>query len=68
MIPDEDLHAEWYGPHPQGGQHCGTICHVKVTHIPTGIFAVVGTERSQHRNRRIAVDMIEAALTSPHYR
>jgi len=38
---------------------------VKVTHLPTGITAVVGFCRSQYRNRNVAVRMIEAAITDP---
>ena len=48
-----------------GGQHAGTpASDIRVTHIPSGVFAQVGVSRSQHKNKIIAVEMIEAALTS----
>lgn len=68
LIPIEELKVEIVQPHPPGGQHVGTYSGVKVTHIPSGIIAIVDSDRSQHRNRAIAFDMIEAALTSPNYR
>ena len=68
LIPDEDLHVESISPHAQGGQHVGvTSTPIKVTHIPTGITAQVEL-RSQHRSRAVAIQMIEAALTSPDFR
>lgn len=52
-----------------GGQHAGTPASaVRVTHIPTGIMAQVGTGRSQHRNKEIATDMVLSALTHPRFR
>lgn len=68
LIPPDDLLIE---PHPArttGGQIAGYSCGVKVTHVPSGIVAIVETERSQHRNKNVAVDMILGALTSPHWR
>ena len=47
-----------------GGQHAGTpASDIRVTHFPSGIFAQVGVSRSQNKNRLIAIEMIEAALT-----
>jgi protein subunit release factor B len=68
LIPPTDLHTEAVRPHPPGGQHVGyTSTPIKVTHLPTGISATVEM-RSQHRSRQIAIEMIEAALTSPNFR
>lgn len=67
LIPPEDLKVETVRQH-QGGQHVGyTSEPIKVTHIPTGIVAIVEC-RSQHRSRQVAVEMIEAALTSQNFR
>jgi protein subunit release factor A len=64
MIPEAELKVETLRRDQRGGQHVGTDpCDVRVTHIPTGITATVGCCRSQYRNRNIAVEMIEAALT-----
>jgi peptide chain release factor 2 len=72
MISDEILlecSIEIYDPLPRGGQHVvGTPSGIKVTHTPSGLIAVVCNERSQHRNRQIALDMIMGGLTSPSYR
>lgn len=66
MIPAEDLKMEtWpFGHHP-GGQYVGTHPTIKLTHIPTDTVAVVSVARSQHKNKAIALEMIEAALTHP---
>jgi protein subunit release factor A len=69
MIPDEHLHIEliYRGTGtktPPGGQHAGSpASDIRVTHIPSGVFAQCGVSRSQHKNKMIAVEMIEAALT-----
>lgn len=63
-----DLLIEIYPPRSLGGQHVGTRPGVKVTHIPTGLVAICETERSQHRNKQIALDMLMGGLTSPSYR
>lgn len=68
MIPPDDLKVEAAVRRPKGGQQVGFDASVRVTHIPTSIEAVVDIGRSQHRNRQIAVEMIEAALTSPNFR
>jgi protein subunit release factor A len=48
-----------------GGQHAGIrAADVRVTHIPTGIMAQCGEARSQHQNRKVAMEMIEWALSS----
>lgn len=38
---------------------------VRVTHLPTGLTAFANTERSQFKNRAIAIKMIEAGLSCP---
>lgn len=68
QIPPPDLLIEVYRPHPPGGQHVGTYCGVKITHLPTGLIAICDTDRSQHRNRQIAHDMLLGGLTSPSFR
>lgn len=35
---------------------------IKVKHIPTGIVVKVDTERSQHKNKAIALDMLRTGL------
>lgn len=63
MIDHTDLKFECDPDRKRGGQHVGGVSTtVRVTHIPTGITAMCGTERSQHKNRNVATDMIEYAL------
>ena len=65
MIPDAELYVEVLDPKAKGGQHVTiTASEVRVTHLPTGISATVDA-RSQHRSRKVAIEMLEAALTSP---
>lgn len=48
-----------------GGQYAGMpATDIRVTHIPTGVMAQCGLHRSQHKNRQIAMEMIEWALAS----
>ena len=63
-----EYEIEIYPPTNLGGQHCGVSNGIKITHIPTGLIAIVNSERSQHRNKQIAMHMIEGGLTSPHFR
>lgn len=68
MIHSADLQFEAW-PQRGGGQQVGPGPQgVRVTHIPTGITVTVDCQRSQHRNKGIAMDALEAALTSPHFR
>lgn len=60
--------VEAYNPNPYGGQHVGVSSGVKITHEETGIFAVVNTERSQHRNRKIAQAMVEYGLAEMNWK
>ena len=67
MIDPADYTIECWPPRQVGGQHVGIgPTGVKVTHKYTGITVTVTHERSQHRNRQIAMDALAGALTSPH--
>lgn len=49
----------------RGGQTVGIIASgVKVTHIPTEMMAYCGTERSQMKNKKIALEMLEWGLAA----
>jgi protein subunit release factor A len=64
-IPADQLEFTVNDPAKKGGQHVGTYSGITVTHIPTGITVTVETERSQHRNKAVAIDALMGALTSP---
>lgn len=68
MISHDDYEIEAWPPRQSGGQHVGIVpTGVKLTHKDTGIIVIVTHERSQHRNRQIALDALAGALTSPHF-
>jgi protein subunit release factor A len=58
-----DLRVEPAYVTPPGGQHVGMPRpDIKVTHLPSGNFVVVGSERSRMLNRDLAVSMLEWML------
>lgn len=66
---DADELKVWCEERPKGGQFVGAGPHgVWVEHLTSGLRAFCSTERSQHRNRQIAMDMLMGGLTSPHFR
>lgn len=68
MSDIKDLKIEYYPPVSKGGQHVGVVrTGIKVTHIPTGLIAIVECERSQIKNRNIAIGMINHALNQMNY-
>lgn len=69
LLAPEDLEIEVWPPRQIGGQQVSCMSRgVKITHLPTGLVAIVELDRSQHRNKAIALDMILGGLTSPHFR
>jgi peptide chain release factor 2 len=58
-----DLKTDTFRASGAGGQHVNkTESGVRFTHLPTGIVAASTQDRSQHRNRVIAMDMLKARL------
>lgn len=62
-IPDKDLKIDTYRSGGKGGQNVNKLeTAVRITHIPTGITASSQMERTQHKNKEIAYELLISKL------
>jgi peptide chain release factor 2 len=62
-IKDSDLKVDTFRASGAGGQHVNkTESAIRITHVPTGIIVACQTDRSQHRNRATAMQMLKAKM------
>lgn len=61
-IDPKDLRIDSYTSKPTGSWKVGMMTGIKITHLPSGIEVCVDSERSQYKNRNLAIQDLKEKL------